>query len=964
MAKPKSKKMKLPAVVLSLVFLFSPFSFGGYWEGKIKAGEPEVVFPTDPENIIEISGGMQVWSKNDNIEIDRTVVVKRGTMLMIEPGAVIKFTKRENELAPLLFVEKGGFLLAEGTETEKIVFTSDQENSYFSIIIEGENVSDANAAFLRYVEISKAGGEYEYDKPYQAFNFFGFNKVLADNVAGPAIDYRFPIRHLGGAMTIENCRFHNNKSVDIYISNQVINPENLAESDGRLVTISNSNFEDNRSGIAIASDCHCDGQTEECSKALVLANNWYGKNTGPFIIKWNYNYFLEHKDDFAIDDLWGAKVICRYSEVPNYRTKSLIADPVVIIPGIMGSEKEMIGNDLVLDPILHTYEDLVESLEKNGYEKDKNLFEFPYQWRNSNVVSAQDLASRLSQIQSEIFNSRFDIVAHSMGGLVARKYIQGSNYAWNIDQLVTMGTPHRGSPESYLQWEAGEGFFGPFGFLLSYHFLQEAQHKDYDDLFSYIQNEVLSVRELLPVYDYLYDVEDQQMRSYPENYPRNYFIEDLELSGLDNLDYVRKINIVGKEDKENTISKIKVTEDNDGEKWEYGKPENFDEEKLQGLNFGEGDETVPLESARAENIIPAEDTIEIQSNHQELPTQVQCEVFSRLTGVGVCSFQDEWDIANVLYFNVFSPVDIQITDPDNLKLGKNFATGEPINEIAGAYYSGFDTENEFAVIPNPKKGKYKILTEGTGTGNYKVEVSSVAEESESPQGVFESKVVFEGQANSDQMEERELEVLDDKRIEEIQVDQTPPQVEIISPKNGEKYLNNQAVGVDYEINDDVSATENVEKTVKLDGENFAESEIELWLMKVGEHKLKIEAQDEAGNVSEKESLFRSEASFRSVIDNVGRYYESGLITSRKEKDFLIQTLKKMQTIDNFRRWLTDHQIFFRQKRALDRILRNLDRAMEREIKFLIKRIENKEGKTVASQAADLLTDSLEYIRLK
>jgi hypothetical protein len=38
--------------------------------------------------------------------------------------------------------------------------------------------------------------------------------------------------------------------------------------------------------------------------------------------------------------------------------------------------------------------------------------------------------------------------------------------------------------------------------------------------------------------------------------------------------------------------------------------------------------------------------------------------------------------------------------------------------------------------------------------------------------------------------------------------------------------------------------------------------------------------------------------------------------------------------------------------------------MEREIKFLIKRIENKEGKTVASQAADLLTDSLEYIRSK
>jgi len=49
---------------------------------------------------------------------------------------------------------------------------------------------------------------------------------------------------------------------------------------------------------------------------------------------------------------------------------------------------------------------------------------------------------------------------------------------------------------------------------------------------------------------------------------------------------------------------------------------------------------------------------------------------------------------------------------------------------------------------------------------------------------------------------------------------------------------------------------------------------------------------------------------------------------------------------------------------LDRILRNLDRAVEREIEFLMKRIENKEGKTITSQAADLLIDSLEYIRSK
>jgi Leucine-rich repeat (LRR) protein/pimeloyl-ACP methyl ester carboxylesterase len=55
--------------------------------------------------------------------------------------------------------------------------------------------------------------------------------------------------------------------------------------------------------------------------------------------------------------------------------------------------------------------------------------------------------------------TRVDVVAHSLGGLMARSYAQQSGYsssinynAGNIRRLVTLGTPHQGSPFGPLLW--------------------------------------------------------------------------------------------------------------------------------------------------------------------------------------------------------------------------------------------------------------------------------------------------------------------------------------------------------------------------------------------------------------------------------------------------------------------------------------------------------------------------------
>ena len=86
-----------------------------------------------------------------------------------------------------------------------------------------------------------------------------------------------------------------------------------------------------------------------------------------------------------------------------------------------------------------------------GLERGKNFFEFPYDWRRDNRVSARRLerAARRWLSEWKVTSGQSDpklvIVAHSMGGLVARYFIECLE-GWKITKsLISFGTPYRGS---------------------------------------------------------------------------------------------------------------------------------------------------------------------------------------------------------------------------------------------------------------------------------------------------------------------------------------------------------------------------------------------------------------------------------------------------------------------------------------------------------------------------------------
>lgn len=65
-------------------------------------------------------------------------------------------------------------------------------------------------------------------------------------------------------------------------------------------------------------------------------------------------------------------------------------------------------------------------------------------------LSAEKLAQRVEEVKAQTGASKVDLVGHSEGGLISRYYIERMGGAKNVDDLVTLGTPHLGTVLAYL----------------------------------------------------------------------------------------------------------------------------------------------------------------------------------------------------------------------------------------------------------------------------------------------------------------------------------------------------------------------------------------------------------------------------------------------------------------------------------------------------------------------------------
>jgi len=139
--------------------------------------------------------------------------------------------------------------------------------------------------------------------------------------------------------------------------------------------------------------------------------------------------------------------LLKYQEGDKTLVPKGLVDEVVVVPNVMKLEQ---------------YGGLIDYLEESlGYERGKDLLEFPYDFRQDNRISARQLGRAIEEwgVKAPI-----TIIAHSMGTLVSRYYVNRLGGHRVVGRMVLLGGPHLGSPKAILNTAVSAGLL-PFGLL-------------------------------------------------------------------------------------------------------------------------------------------------------------------------------------------------------------------------------------------------------------------------------------------------------------------------------------------------------------------------------------------------------------------------------------------------------------------------------------------------------------------
>jgi pimeloyl-ACP methyl ester carboxylesterase len=151
---------------------------------------------------------------------------------------------------------------------------------------------------------------------------------------------------------------------------------------------------------------------------------------------------------------------------------------------------------------------LVQRLREanSNYVPYCGIFPVPYDWRlHPSEVSTKFLRNQIANVKKMTGASRVHIVAHSMGGLVARAYINGESYADDIDRLAVVGTPNQGLPLAYYLWAGRPPTLVHHTLLAKLMFAHDKRRGvlSPSQIRSFVHEHVKSIQALLPTYPFL-----------------------------------------------------------------------------------------------------------------------------------------------------------------------------------------------------------------------------------------------------------------------------------------------------------------------------------------------------------------------------------------------------------------------------------------------------------------------------
>ncbi len=90
------------------------------------------------------------------------------------------------------------------------------------------------------------------------------------------------------------------------------------------------------------------------------------------------------------------------------------------------------------------YSSLLGTIMKNF--PDRPVYLFSYDWRKSNIDSAEKLAAFIDSI-TDGGKVKVDLIAHSMGGIVSSHYLR--EHDDRVDKYLSFGSPYEGAPSAF-----------------------------------------------------------------------------------------------------------------------------------------------------------------------------------------------------------------------------------------------------------------------------------------------------------------------------------------------------------------------------------------------------------------------------------------------------------------------------------------------------------------------------------
>ncbi len=558
----KNKIIKTRYFLIILLFIsLVPFC-NHYFLNKLSANSEILVVHEDPV----------VWSLNNApIRIDhQDHYFKQG--LKVEKGVRILFKNNAR-----LIIE-GDFEVL-GEMGHPVIFEGIMETGNFSI-----SVNNATRTYINNAVFAKGGFFNCYANNYEK-SFL--KKVLANDNCQPE-----------GALNIAS-------SEELAINNTIFKENyraiNILQAQNALLT--NNSFYRNKE-LAVYS---------EVENPAILKSNCWMRPSGPTYENnpQGRGEKIEGNFDINLPQQCGSEF-----------------KPIVLIPGIGGSWnwEVMMENEIAFDswnfsPTFHGYDSWINSLEEQGYQKNRDYFVVYYDWRKDNHANVEKfLKPVLKKIEEISFDQKYDIIAHSMGGLVTLDYLTGDVYENNIDKVVLQGSPLLGASKAYPIWEGGliPEDWSIMDYYLS--FLSLKEENEGLDFYDLVHKYVPAVKQLLPLYNYIQKNDDEKMVNFWEMEEQNEYLMGL-MGGIgmnkNNFDFEKNLLMIqGSSNGTSKVIKVdKYSGDNKDKLWKDGFPNPYPLEK----EVFSGDGTVLNESS---GDVPMFNTITIDDvSHIDLPAK-------------------------------------------------------------------------------------------------------------------------------------------------------------------------------------------------------------------------------------------------------------------------------------------------------------------------------------------------------